>query len=258
MRYLAIAHFRALTLIRSTAPFYVVAMLPALIGAIYESQPEPFFRAEAEVILPRNATAAVAAWVIHALILFFASLASGTARRHMDLQTAERADLIDTAPVSLENHYWGEVLGTFLATIVIHICCLPLLAVVAALSPLPTSFFAAIEAVIVALILLAAAGAAWQRRAAPSKFSGTRGPRMALLFLVLLLMTFRHTTGRWEAFRDSALAFFLHASTRSWAAVVEAIDNPTLLVSTLLLVYLAYLVYFYVAGTRTPSWEKEP
>lgn len=256
MRYLAIARFRLLTIIRTATPIFVIAALPPLFAAFPVSTPEPIFRAGAEDFLSINARVAVAAWLFHTLILAFACLMSGKVKTaHDDVTIAVVPDLMDTAPIRPGSRFWGEAAGAFAATAIIHVCCLPLLAAVAALNPLPTIVFLWIEAGTIALLILASAGAAWQRRAPRTKYSASRGLRNATLFAILLLASLFATT-RWEAFRDSAFAFlYPRNSMRAWAEVVDSVENPLLLFILLSLLYAGTITYYYVSATRKRVWE---
>ncbi|HEX9406763.1 MAG TPA: hypothetical protein VF975_05570, partial [Thermoanaerobaculia bacterium] len=82
-----------------------------------------------------------------------------------------------------------------------------------------------------------------------TKWSGTRSARSALLFFILLLFMLIGTT-RWDAFRDSAYAFFSSPSTRAWEKVTLAVDNPVLLIVLSALLYAVYLGFFYMSATR--------
>jgi len=261
MRYLAISRFRLLTIIRTATPIFVIAALPPLVAAIALSTPEPAFRAGADVWLPINASAAVMAWLLHAMILSFTCLMSGKVRTSHDFVTMNATpDLMDTAPIGNGARFWGEALGTVEATAVIHLCCLPLLAAVAALSPLPTIMFLWIEAATIALLVLASTGAAWQRRAPRTKYSATRGPRNAVVLAMLFLLALLVTT-RPRAFRDSALEFVLpvhgtaRTSMRGWSEVAGAVGNPILLLALLSLLYAGAIAYYYLSATRKQVWE---
>lgn len=251
MRCLAIARFRFLMMLRTATPIFVICVLPAVIVAcVFGSVREPDFRAGAAALLADNASFAFLAWVAHAIILTLACLASGTVKRPLDpADTTMLPDLMDTAPVGAETRFWGEMLGTLGATSVIHVCCLPLLAAVAALSPLPTRLFATAEGAIVALMVLASTGAAWQRRAPQTKFSGTRTSRSAIVFLILFFSALLAST-RWEDFRDSAVVFLTRPSMQVWREVASAVENPLLLAILWSLLYAAYIYYYYASATR--------
>ena len=255
MRYLAIARFRLLTTIRGATPLFAISALAALAPAAFMSfMPDEAFRANADELLGMAAMAAVAAWIWHALLLVVACNAFGNVTllrtQITSVQIEGPADLMDTAPIRPGARFWGEAAGILAAAMTIHICTLPLLVLVVALSPLPTSMFLAVEAATVALLVMASTGGAWKRRAPRTKWSGTRGPRSAVLFAILLIMTVRQTT-RWEVFRDSLALFASQPSPRLWSEVANAVENPLLLFMLLSLLYTGYIVFYYSSSVRT-------
>jgi hypothetical protein len=210
----------------------------------------------ADIWLGINSAAAVMAWVLHAVILSVACLMSGKVKTSHDFVVTQGIpDLMDTAPIGDGARFWGEALGTLQATAVIHLCCLPLLAAIAALSPLPTIMFLWIEAATIALLVLASTGAAWQRRAPRTKYSATRGPRNAAVLVILFLLAVLATT-RPRAFRDSVEFFLLNrTSMRGWSMVVDTVENPILLVTLLTMLYAGTITYYYISSTRKQAWE---
>ncbi|MDQ6800440.1 MAG: hypothetical protein M3041_06335 [Acidobacteriota bacterium] len=251
MRYLAVARFRLLSTIRESTGVFVFAMVPPLMAAAFETTPEPLFRAGADELLGEFARVALVAWLFHAFIIVAASEAFGSMRLFRVDATALPPDLMDSAPIGPLERFWGETLGIFAAMATIHVACLPLLAVVAVLSPLPTVVFAWIEAGLVALMILGSAGAAWKRLAPRTQWAATRTARSGILFLILFFLTLFATT-HWPVFRDSVFAFILTPSMRAWATVAGAVENPRLLVILWLLLYGGYLLY-YVNATRKPA-----
>jgi hypothetical protein len=251
MRYLAVARFRLLTTIRESTGVFVFAAVPALIAMVFEATPEPLFRAAADELLGVFARVALVAWLFHAFIIITASEAFGSRRLFRVDATALPPDLMDSAPISPIERFWGETLGIFAATATIHAACLPLLAVVAVLSPLPTVVFAWIEAGIVALMILGSAGAAWKRLAPRTRWATTRTARSGILFLILFFLTLFATT-HWTTFRDSLAAFIFTPSMRSWAAVANAVESPLLLAILWLLLYGGYVLY-YLNASRKPA-----
>jgi hypothetical protein len=257
MGVLAIARFRLLTIVRTATPIFVLAAIPPLLAMIPLSVAEPTFRELAADLLPLNATVTVAAWLLHGIVIGLATLTTGKIKTpHNDVVTRVVPDLMDTAPVPPPPRFWGETLGTLGAAAIVHVCCLPLLAAVAALSPMPMVVFVSIEIGTLAFLVLAAAGAAWQRRAPRTKWSGSRGPRNAVLVGILLLLSVRISTTRWEAFRD-ALAQFLYPRTsmQTWAEAARAIDRPMLLAALLAMLYAGTIAYYYVSSTRKRALE---
>ncbi|HUP49785.1 MAG TPA: hypothetical protein VNA04_13445 [Thermoanaerobaculia bacterium] len=256
MRVVAVSRFRLLTMVRTATPLFLLAVLPPAAAAVGLSIPEPVFRDGADFFLAVNAFAAMLAWLLHTAVLSFAALMSGKVRTAHDFVIMEGVpDLMDTAPVSDGARFWGEALGTFATAALVHLCCLPLLAAIFVLSPLPTIMFVWMEAAALALFVLAGAGAAWQRRARRTKYSGSRGPRnvfaVALLALAAVLLTTQP-----RAFRDALLEFFANRpSMRSWSEVVGTIESPVLLVTLLALLYAGTIGYYYLTATRRRAWE---
>lgn len=255
MRCLAVARFRLLTIIRTATPLFFVVLLPIIPGAVVVSVPEPQFRADADFWLPIQAQLAVIGWTLHAFALSGAALMSGKVKAAIDEASMNVvADLMDTAPIASGTRFWGETLGTFAAAAMIHLSCLPLLVAVAVLSPLPMTVFVAIESVVIAIFVLASAGAAWQRRAPFTKYSATRGARNVAVIVALVLIALVLTT-RVAALRDSFFAFLGRASLRAWSDVMTTIENPTLLIVLLAAVYAGTIAYYYRSATRNRVLE---
>lgn len=251
MRYLAVARFRLLTTIRSATPIFLVAAVPPLIGAAIESIPEPLFRSEADLYMRVHAIAGLFAWLLHSLVLLMSCEAFGNLRLLRPDLTTLPSDLMDSAPIGPSQRFWGEALGIFTATLVIHVCCIPLLAIDAALGPLPMSLFLWIEAGLITMLVLASASAAWKRLAPRTLMSATRTMRSGLLFFILVLILFRATT-EWVAFRDALAEFAGGPSMNAWARVSATVESPLLLLLLFSLLYASYLFY-YVASTRKPA-----
>lgn len=242
MRGLAIARYRLLTTIRSAMPLFIIAAVFPLVAAVGLSFPPE----RDPRMLTMQAVVVLVAWLAHAVILVVACEAFGNVR------SSAVTDLLDSAPLHAASRFFGEAGGVLGATAILHLCCLPLLTVCAALSPASMLVFAWIEFGVVALMVLASASAAWKRLAAPTKWSRTRTARSTLLFAILVLVSLMLTT-RWEVFRDSAFAFFNGPSLRAWARVMTAVDNPLLLGLLLFVLYCTYLWFYFAQSTREPA-----
>ena len=252
MRYLAVARFRLLSSIREATSAFIIAAVPPLLAAVNETTPEPLFRATADELLGTFARAAMLGWVFHAMFIFAISQGFGSMRLFRADQTSLPTDLMDSAPIRPLERFWGEALGVFAATATIHAACLPLLAVVAVLSPLPTIIFAWLEVAIIVLMIFGSAGAASKRLAPRNKWSASRTARSGILFLILFFVTLSVTT-KWQVFRDSFMQFLLlNPSMRTWAAVAGAVENPVLLITLWLLLYAGYILY-YANAARKPA-----
>jgi hypothetical protein len=247
------ARFRLLTIVRTATPIFVIGIVPPLLAILVLARTsEPTFRAAAEELLGPHATLALWAWIAHALILLSACVASGKVKLpHDGPFFIVLPDLMDTAPVGPHARFCGEAVGTFGAMATIHACCLPLLAAVAALSPMPTSMFVWMEAGLVVLMILCSAGAAWQRRAPLRKFSATRGVRNAIVMAILLLLTVPLAT-RWREFRDALVTFLLDPSIRKWGEVTRTVENPLLWAVLFAVLYAGSIAYYYT----TSIWNR--
>jgi len=251
MRYLAIARYRLLTTIREATPIYIVAMLPPVGAAFVQTLIESSFRGGPDSLLAFHAQIALFAWCFHAAFLFIATEAFGSLKISRSEDAAVASDLMDSVPLSPNARFFGEMLGVFETTLLIHACCLPMLALVAALSPLPARVFLWLELLIIAVIALGSPAAAWKRTARPSKMSATRNLRSGILFLILVAAIFYVST-RWDSFRDAAFAFLGTPSLRAWDRVVATIENPIVLIVSIAALYSAYLAFYYVSSTRDP------
>lgn len=252
MRSLAIARYRMLTTIRSAMPMFVIAIFPPIMVSIAESLPAPAFRVAVDGrMLSFFASISMVGWFFHAAVLLMTAETSGAKFFALDTQPA--SDLMDSAPAGAATRFWGETMGVFAATLLLHVSCLPVLAVVAALSPLPTIVFVYIEVMILVLLVLSSATAAWKRMAPRTKFAATRSVRAGILFLILLIASLRSAT-QWDAFREASFALHNLPSATEWHRVVNAVDNPLLLGVLLTLLYGGYLSFYYYQSTR----DREP
>ncbi len=251
MRQLALVRYRLLTTIRSGTPIFVAAVIPPLIALLIETRSERQFLLEADVRLTWNAGAAFVAWLLHALIVVGAAQAFGSRKPFGTDSTAPSSDLMDSAPIGPRSKFFGEASGILCATFMLHLCCLPVLAAVAALSPLPTRLFLVLEAGILVLMIVGSTVAAW-KLVAPASSSRTRGLRSGLLFYALSISAFLVSAGR-EEFFGSIPRFMFFPSKRSWAALSGAIDNPVLLVVWLTVLVVSYMAYFFISATRPTS-----
>lgn len=250
MRCLALAKFRLLTTIRSATPIFVLVAVPPLIGAALQSMPEPLFRDSAAALLDTNAHTALLAWFSHMVLICIACQAFGNLKSILTNPTLEVPDLMDSVPVGKRTRFWGEALGVFAAALTVHAAALPLLAAAALLSPLPLTWFAVLECLTIFLLILASAAAAWKRLAPRNKWSATRTPRAAIVFLILLAAIIGTTTDG-PLLRNSFGAFVDSPSMAGWAAVRAAVHNPVLLAVLTALLLGAYVLFFFNSASKT-------
>jgi hypothetical protein len=252
MRPLAIARFRVWTTLRAATPLLFFALIAPLVAMIISTAVENMDVVDPVMVMKVAAVAAFLPWLFSGFVLVGIAHELGNPLSHE--ATLRPSDLIDSAPVAPEQRMIGEFLGIFTATIVLHVACLPVLAVNAALSPLPTSFFAWVEACVLAAIILASASAAWRRVVlGPTRAKGIQATRNTFLFFLLTLLTFIFTTNP-VAFRDAAAQFTIGPSLRAWARLVAAIEYPVALLAILGTIYAAYLAYFFLSSLgQTPQ-----
>jgi hypothetical protein len=253
MRYLAMARYSMLTTIRSATPVFIFAMLPPLVAAIAECASERQFLEAADYQLGIRATAAMLGYVLHVALLASAGEVMGTLRaaRQADLSELP-SDLLDSAPIPPRVRFVGDAMGVFTATMLIHACCLPLLATVAALSPLPTGYFVTIEIATIVLMVLVSASSTWNRLAPRTKFASSRSARTVMLFIICALGTIAMTTNR-STFAESAFGFLAAPSQRAWNAVTAATTDPALMIAGFAILYIAYIGFFYLSATRNAA-----
>lgn len=251
MRQLALIRYRLLTTIRSGTPIFAMAIAPPLIALLIETRSERQFLLGPDVRLTWNAGAAFLGWLLHTFIVAGAAQAFGARKPFSTDSTAPSSDLMDSAPIRARSRFFGEGAGILCATFMLHLCCLPVLASIAALSPLPTRLFLVLEAGILVLMIVGSTVAAW-KIVAPASPSRTRGLRSGLLFYALVVSAFLASADR-EEFFGRIPGFMFSPSRRSWAALSGAIDNPVLLIAWLTLLVVSYLAYFFIDATRSTS-----
>ncbi|HJT16438.1 MAG TPA: hypothetical protein VJ853_03575, partial [Thermoanaerobaculia bacterium] len=226
-------------------------ILPPVLGAALLSLVSHDYRGGPDSLLGFQAQIALFTWYLHGTFLLAAAETFGSLKVQKSDQTNAASDLMDSAPLPPNARFAGEVLGIFESTAIIHACCLPMLAVVAALSPLPARVFVWLEAIVIALMVLASAGGAWKRIARPSKMSATRLLRSFIVLLIFFGAILVGST-RWVQFRDAAFGFLGMPSMRAWSRVTAAIDSPVALIMWLVVLYAGYFLFYYLSSTRDP------
>jgi hypothetical protein len=255
MRLLAIARLRLLTRIRTASVLYALATLPPLMPCVFASLiPENAYRESMPFLAPVVAVWSILVWILHTGILLIGSEAGE--QLHPRREGAEWSDLLETVPLDPSGRFAGEAVGSLAVNLSIHICALPVLAVVVALSPLPLSVFMALECGTLALLSLGAGAAAWKRCASPSKWSATRMARSGVLFWILFVAIL-YQTSRWQAFVSSLQEAIFQPSRRSWQQIGATIERPASLALLVALLCLSYLAFYYVSSVRALARRRE-
>ncbi|HXG58531.1 MAG TPA: hypothetical protein VNL91_05885 [Thermoanaerobaculia bacterium] len=258
MRGLAVVRHRLLTNIRAAG--WVFGMSIALvalamgvtgiepIGPFAILMPESdFLGHNPGLILALAARVVAPAYILHMIVLVGACHAFGS-RKSRQSSTA-MADLMDAAPITPSIRFWGDALGVFVAAMTVHLTTLPLLAFVFAVSPLPLSTFAWLEFAVLVFVALESAAASWKLHASRIHPGTARAASSGAVFLILVAVaTFSLT--RWREFRDAWAQLMIWPSPRAWAAIVETIDSPSLLLSATVALYAAFIAFYYVRGIR--------
>ena len=248
MRILAVARYRFWTTFRSGAAIFGLAAGLPFAGTLFESLSSNMAEVDASMFAAHAAFALVV-WFTHAAILIGGSAMFGNVRASRTDLTSAMSDLMDSAPVPPRLRFTGEWLGILCTILMVHLCCLPALAMTAVLSPLPLTVFATMEAALIPLLVLSSASAASQRLAPRTRWSGTRSARSGLLMTILAGLIILGTTNQ-ATFHDSFVAFVGLPSMRKWHAVAASVNDPFLMFFLLALLYSAYLAYFYLIGSR--------
>jgi hypothetical protein len=230
MRWLAVARYRYLILLRRTKwiiPVLVLTLLPSVMagapGLLFTARE---YRREAPVFLRGAGLAVVFAYSIHIWALTSLCWSFGVVPRRPE--GARPLDLMDSAPISGYSRYWGDAIGILAAALTIHVSTLPLLALIIAQSAFPRSAFWYLEAAVVFILFFASAVASWTLRAKDSKWSQTRSARNAGAVLLTLLLIIMAST-RVDQFSDAVVAFFVEPSPRAWNALTATFRSGTLL-----------------------------
>ena len=137
MRALAIARFRLWTTIRVGNPYVVFAAGAPAIAAVVQVAVASSGDFSPDAVLHVSATAALFAWTLHSALMFGVTQEMGNAAGSPLDTPVHQSDLMDSAPIRSDERTAGELAGVLVSASLIHVCCLPLLAITAALSPLP-------------------------------------------------------------------------------------------------------------------------
>ena len=255
MRILAIAKLRLLTRIRTASVLFALATLPPLALCVSAAWlPQNEWRSIMAFAAPAFAVWSLLVWFLHIGLLLIGSEAGE--QLHPRREGAEWSDLLETVPLQPGGRFAGEAFGNLAVTLTLHVCALPLLALVAALSPLPIAAFLPLEIAALILFALAAGAGAWKRCARPSKWSATRAARSGVLFWILFVMIL-YQTSRWEAFTDSLGEAIFQPSRRSWEQIASTIERPAQLAVLVALLCLSYVTYYYVSSVRALARRRE-
>ena len=254
MRPLAIARLRLWTTVRAATPLLAFAAAGPLIAIVVDTALTLSMQIQPDYLLRIAATAAMLSWSLHGFILVGIAHELGQRRVTPDA-SVHPSDLIDSAPISPPERSAGEFAGILTTMLLLHVTCLPVLAVVAALSPLPSRFFGWFELMLMALIVLASASAAWRLVVlAPLGNKNLRAVRNAGLFFLLTTVIAIVTT-KPLAFRDAFFGFFIGPSRQAWSRLAASVEHPAAMIGMLLTLYCGYLAFYALSAFGRTAQE---
>lgn len=241
MRCLAVARYVFLTTVRRTTwlvPMLVgLALMPAVLGGggmLFI--PNDRFVGYAPFMFQAGAAGVMIAYIMNSgLVLALGGTLSGREKK-----SRAASDLIETAPISGHTLFWGNALGITASMFVMHVCCVPLLAEVVAISPFSPSVFWLLELMTVVLLLLIGGAAACHRLTGTRQGQALRSVARIAILTILFVVIVTATT-RIDDLYDGIVGFLSELSPRSWAAVPASIDHGAILAVLLLALVSGFL-----------------
>ena len=252
VKLLAVARYRFLTVIRSANAAYfilLVAIAVPLLGMFFTLRvAEPDYATQAPRVLSFAAVGPFLIYGMHLLGLAVICGAYGVVPRRPP--GVMPIDPMHLDPICGSEQFWGDAAGLFSAIASVHLCLVPLLAAVVALSPFPSSLFWYGELLMAVALLFASACGSWALRARTTRLSQARTARSIVVFLILMTVALLSTT-RGQEFRDAVGSLLFARPTRQQLeVVVAAISNPALLVVAVVSIYLAFIAYYCLDSVR--------
>ena len=246
----AMARYHLLSGIRNAHGAFAVTFIFALLPIVVRA---PIFEAESvqwtsyrPLWMRVGAQSVVIAYIFHLLLMLQASVFVAAPRRRRD--GSRSADLTETVPISSAQRFLGDALGVLACTLVMHVCILPLLALSIALSPVSSWIFLWCELILLAFMILGAAGASWKRRVA-GPWGRARTVGNVALFATLLILVVAVTT-RWGQFWERASYYVSEPTPLRWMQLSREVMNPPLLTTLLLTLYLGFLAFYAMQSIR--------
>jgi hypothetical protein len=187
------------------------------------------------------------AYLLHTLALLAVCFVFGTGQRRSE---SSAADLIQTAPVTAAQTFWGDCLGVLAATLALHAAVVPLLAFIVALSPHPSLTFWVFEAVVVAVLFLASALAAWSLRAESWRWSLARSFRATIAVALIVAGAAALFARRPAGLAEALVAVLQNPGRSSLEAVLASFRNPPTATLVFAALYAAFVSFFFIHSVR--------
>lgn len=254
MRSLALARYRFLVSIRSggiaIGGFAASAGAAILGGAGALSTVDiafSDFARQAPDAFSRAAKWVTSAYLFHTVALMAICFAFGTTQRRSEQSSA---DLMQSAPVTAAQTFWGDCLGMLAATLSIHAAVVPLLAFIVALSPHPSTTFWFFELAVVVVLFLVSALAAWSLRAESWRWSLARSFRASVVVLVIVAGAAGLFARRPAGLAEALIAVLENPGQRSLHALIAAFRNPPTATVAFAILYAAFVAFFFIHSVR--------
>ena len=254
MRSLALARYRFLVSIRASGAAVsgvVAAAVAALLGGsralVTAALPADRFTEWAPEAFEVSSQWIGPAYLLHVAALMAVSFVFGTAQRRSDQPAA---DLMETAPVTAAELFWGDCLGVLAATLTIHAAVVPLLAFLLAIAPNPSTTFWFFEALVVVVLFLVSALSAWSLRAESWRWSISRSFRASMIVAIIIAgaagLFARRPAGLWDVVTDVVT----NPGRQSLAALLHAFRNPPTATVAFAILYVAFVAFFFIHSVR--------
>lgn len=254
MRSLALARYRFLVSIRSSGAAIsgvVAAAVAAILGGnsalLTAAIPGDRFGDWAPQAFGLASRSIGPAYLLHAAALVAVCFVFGTAQRRSDQPAA---DLMETAPVSAAELFWGDCLGVLAATLTIHAAVVPLLAFIVALAPNPSTTFWFFEALVVVVLFLVSALSAWSLRAESWRWSIARSFRASAIVAIIIAGAAGLFARRPAGLAEALVGVLQNPGRRSLGALVHAFRNPPTATVAFAILYVAFVAFFFIHSVR--------
>jgi hypothetical protein len=228
---------------------FLLVIFPGIASAQALFMPDPLFQQFAPEALRLAGFAIITAYALHAGMLSVICWSWGLPPSRTS--GAARGDLFESAPVAGATRFLGDAAGIFSSVAAMHICLLPILAVMFIASPYPTPVFFWLELVVVANLVFGSASAAWTLRAETARQGHLHSLRDGAL-MGIMAATVILCTSRAEEFRDAIGSFLLEEpSPHAWAGVIATITRPFAMAALFALIYCGFIAYYAIRTIRT-------
>ena len=254
MRSLTLARYRFLLSIRSSGT--AIGGMGAVLGAaVLGSMPAlmtigaPTFSLwrRAPEIFMISAPAAGAAYLLHTLALVVCCFAFGTSQRRAEQPSS---DLIETAPVTAAEAFWGDTLGIFCAGLALHATAVPLLVFTIALTAFPSTTLWLFEALVIVVLFLVSTLCAWSLRAVTWRWSLARVFRATMTVGIIVFSAAGLLARRPAGLADAVIGVLQRPGNQSWTALLHAFRSPSTATTSFVILYAAFVAFFFIHSVR--------